>query len=415
MPATVLVVEKNPKIGALVSGQLREKGYDASDVRHGAEVASVLRQKSCDVILMDNQVPMGGVKTARILRLHPKYCTIPVILSLPTNKVEARDIIAEAQQHGVSHFLFKPFTMSTLQKKMDEVIESGEKPDSPTFQDIRDEIRSLTNLPAMPAAHSKLLSLLSKADAEVDMNEVSRTLETDPALAARVMRTCRSAYFGFQGSLMKQAVAFLGAAVIRKVVQSSILSEMFKEESAQGEGNLTMEGLWRHSLAVGMAMEVIGKEDKKKTHFILGVMHDIGKAVFMYRFTEHFAKVQEMVAEENVSIIEAESEILGITHADCGAELAVHWDMPGEVRTAIGAHHHPGSSSQHKRLAAMVHISDIAVRTMKIGFAGDNLIPPMDPYAKRLQKSVEEITKHREDFISQIDSMIGGQSDESEE
>ena len=56
-------------------------------------------------------------------------------------------------------------------------------------------------------------------------------------------------------------------------------------------------------------------------------------------------------------------------------ELAVHWDLPAEVRTAIGAHHAPGSSNQHKRLAAMVHISDIAVRTMKIGFAGDDLIP----------------------------------------
>ena len=88
-------------------------------------------------------------------------------------------------------------------------------------------------------------------------------------------------------------------------------------------------------------------------------------------------------------------------------ELAVHWDLPAEVRTAIGAHHAPGSSNQHKRLAAMVHISDIAVRTMKIGFAGDDLSPAMDPYAQRLQKSVEEITKNKDDFLSQIESMIG--------
>ena len=50
----------------------------------------------------------------------------------------------------------------------------------------------------MPAAHSKLLTLLSKADEEVDMRQVSSTLEQDPALSAKVMRTCRSAYFGFQ-------------------------------------------------------------------------------------------------------------------------------------------------------------------------------------------------------------------------
>lgn len=63
---------------------------------------------------------------------------------------------------------------------------------------------------------------------------------------------------------------------------------------------------------------------------------------------------------------------------------------------------------QHKRLATMVHICDIAVRSMKIGFPGDHLIPEMDPYAKRLQKSVEEITEHQEDFVSQINSILGG-------
>ena len=57
------------------------------------------------------------------------------------------------------------------------------------------------------------------------------------------MKTCRSAYFGFQDSLMKQAVAFLGVAVIRKLVQSAIISDMFAEEKTEGEHNMTMNDL----------------------------------------------------------------------------------------------------------------------------------------------------------------------------
>jgi HD-like signal output (HDOD) protein len=121
-----------------------------------------------------------------------------------------------------------------------------------------------------------------------------------------------------------------------------------------------MADLWRHSLATGMAMEVIGKSDKKKTHFLLGVLHDIGKAVFLFRFTEHYTKVLELVEKENISILQAEIDLLGISHADCGGELAIHWDLLGEVRTAITSHHQPGQSNQHRRLAAMVHIADIA-------------------------------------------------------
>jgi HD-like signal output (HDOD) protein/CheY-like chemotaxis protein len=405
--ARVLVVERNAKIGALIAGQLREKGFDSVECRNGAEAVVQLRKQPADVILLDNAVPMGGVKTARILRLHEKYNTIPIVLGLPPEKEEARVLIQEGQQAGLSQFLLKPFTLSALQKKLAEVVESEEQVEAPTHQEIREEIKNLSNLPAMPAAHSRLLTLLSKADEEVDMRQISSTLESDPALAAKVMKTCRSAYFGFQGNMMSQAVAFLGVAVIRKIVQSAVIYNVFgDDEEKSSTAALPMNELWKHSLATGMAMEVIGKADKKKTHFLLGTLHDIGKAVLKFRFPDHYSKVLELVEEENISILAAEYELLGITHADCGGELAIHWDLPGEVRTAITSHHQPGKSTQHRRLAAMVHISDIAVRRMGIGYGGDDLIPEMDPYAQRLQKSVDEIITHKDDFVSQCDSIL---------
>ncbi len=69
MSARVLIVEHNPKIGGLISAQLREKSSDAVSCTN-------------DVVLMDNGIKMGGVKTARILRLHEKYNTIPVVRTM---------------------------------------------------------------------------------------------------------------------------------------------------------------------------------------------------------------------------------------------------------------------------------------------------------------------------------------------
>ncbi len=408
----VLVVERNERIGGLISGQLRENGYEAIDVRHGVEVVVELRRQVADVILMDNQVPMGGLKTARLIRLHDKYNTIPIILSLPPDKAQARSIVQQGQQSGLKNFVMKPFTLEMLKKKLSQILEEGTPTEKPTNQEIRDEIRNLTNLPSMPAAHSKLLSLLSKTDEEVDIRQVSSTLEQDPALSAKVMGTCRSAHYGFQGHAMSQAVAFLGVAVIRKIVQSAVIYNTFAEGAeSEKTAALPMNELWRHSLATGMAMEVIGKSDKKKTHFLLGLLHDIGKAVFKFRFPDHYGEVLGLVRKESLSILKAEQEVLGITHADCGRELAMHWELPGELQTAIAAHHNPGRSAQHKRLASMVHIADIAVRTMGIGDGGDALIPEMDPYARRLQKSVDEIVQHKDDFIGQCDSILGASGD----
>jgi HD-like signal output (HDOD) protein/CheY-like chemotaxis protein len=384
-------------------------------VRHGAAAAVSLRQQIAHAILMDFQVPMGGVKTARVLRLNPKYANIPIVLALPPNKDEARKMILQAQGLDLKHFLPKPFTMAALQQKMTQVLQEA-KADTPlSGERIREEIRSLSNLPAMPATHNKLLQLLNKADDDVDINQVSETLKQDAALSTKVMRTCRSAFFGFQGNLMNQAVAFLEVGTIRQIVQSAIIYTAFADSEETDLGKLTMERLWQHSLATGMAMEIIGKDDKQKTHFLLGVLHDIGKAVMMLRFPEYYHKVIALVEKENCTIIQAETELLGITHADCGGELAVHWELPPEVRSAIAFHHQPSRTNQHKRLASMAHIADIAVHTMKIGYAGDDRIPEMAPYAKRLQKGIDEVIKNRDHIIQTVDTIMGGSSNMSDE
>jgi HD-like signal output (HDOD) protein/CheY-like chemotaxis protein len=408
MAAKILIIERNARIGGLITSQLNSKGFEAADVRHGAEAAVALRGGPADLVLLDNQVVMGGVKTARLLKLHPKFQKMPIVLCLPTDAGEAEQAIKDGQSSGLSQFLKKPFTMAILQKKIAEALEASAADTQPTFMEIRDEIRSLTDLPAMPEAHNKLLMLLSKPDTDVDLSQVARTLELDPALSARVMRTCKSAYFGFQGNMMKQALAFLGVEEVRQIVQSAVIYNVFGDEESGSGDRMSMQDLWKHSLGVGLAMELLGKADKNKTHFLLGVLHDLGKAVFKIRFPQHFEAVMDMVEKEDVSMLAAEKELLGITHAECGGELAMHWDLPGEVRTAIASHHSPAQTSQHRRLAAMVHVCDIAVRMMEIGYAGDSLIPKMDMYAKRsFPKGVETLVAQKEELTQQVEAIMG--------
>lgn len=408
MAAKILIIERNARIGGLITSQLNSKGFEAADVRHGAEAAVALRAGPADLVLLDNQVVMGGVKTARLLKLHPKFQKMPIVLCLPTDVGDAEQAIKDGQSSGLSQFLKKPFTMAILQKKIAEVLEASAADTHPTFMEIRDEIRSLTDLPAMPEAHNKLLMLLSKPDTDVDLSQVARTLELDPALSARVMRTCKSAYFGFQGNMMKQALAFLGVEEVRQIVQSAVIYNVFGDEESGSGDRMSMQDLWKHSLGVGLAMELLGKADKNKTHFLLGVLHDLGKAVFKIRFPQHFEAVMDMVEKEDVSMLAAEKELLGITHAECGGELAMHWDLPGEVRTAIASHHSPAQTSQHRRLAAMVHVCDIAVRMMEIGYAGDSLIPKMDMYAKRsFPKGVETLVAQKEELTQQVEAIMG--------
>ncbi len=55
----------------------------------------------------------------------------------------------------------------------------------------------------------------------------------------------------------------------------------------------------------------------------------------------------------------------------------------------------------------MVHISDIAARTMGIGYGGDRQIPLLDPYAQRLRKRVDETIRKNAEIAAEIDSIPG--------
>ena len=408
----VMVIEANARIGALVCEQLAKKGFEAAHVPHGAAAARQLHGDRCDAILIDSKVPIGGVRTARILRLHPVYSTIPVVHLLPPDKEEARAILADAKDYGFAHFLLKPFSLEDLQRSLNQLL-SGQnnRPEGLDTDRIREEIRSLSNLPAMPDVHTKLLQLLGKPDEEIDLTQVAKTMELDPALAIKVMRTCRSAFFGFKGNAMVQALTFLGVETIRMIVQSAIVSSIFSEAGVDRNATFTMRDLWRHSLATGLVMEALSKADKKRNHFMMGLLHDVGKAIFHFRFSDYFSQAVDLAQQEGIPLVKAERDLMGITHAECGGELARYWGLPEEIRTAIITHHDPATATQHRRLATMVHLADIAVRRMGIGSGGDNLIPTMDPLAKRLGISLKDVIERKDEFVEQVDGILGEEED----
>ena len=81
-PSKILIVDKSEKIRGLLADHLKSHGYQAEGVANGLEGAIRMRQSLPDLVIIDQEVPMGGVKTARLLRLHPSYQRIPVILTI---------------------------------------------------------------------------------------------------------------------------------------------------------------------------------------------------------------------------------------------------------------------------------------------------------------------------------------------
>ena len=404
MKSRILIIEKSEKIRGLIDGHLSSRGYEVVGVEHGLEGAKKMREAQPDLIMIDQDVPMGGIKTARLLRLHPAYQQIPIILTVDQQR-DVESLIADGQKINLNAFVAKPFSSATLEEKIAENLR--EKLGKISVKDIREEIVKLTNLPVLQPAHRKMLSLLSQEDNQVDVPELIRTIQTDQGLTTEILRICHSAYYGFKGNSIEGATTFLGIDKIRKIVQASIIFNVFEmERDAAKQDGFSILELWKHCVACGLIMEEGGHRVKGRDHFIAGMLHDIGKIVLYLRFRDYFEEILRIVREEKKSMYQAERELIGIAHTDIGYELARKWELPSTIASSIAFHHNLSMALQHRRLTMLVHLSDILTRRLEIGHAGDRQNIIMDPEAQSLAKYVFAVAQKKEEIFSEAESVV---------
>ena len=408
MTRRVLTIEANDSARDLLCRCLGGDGYEVVGVRHGVEAVREMHRALPDLLLIDQDVPAGGVRTARILRLNPKFRPIPVLVTIPGERCRALPLIEEGRAADIENFVAKPYTPSVLVERVaKELGREDHKSTQPDIVQIREEIRSLSDLPVMPHTHAQILDTLSKEDKEVDVDRLVRLIESEPSLVATILKIARSACYGFSGSLVRGAVTYLGIKRLRPIVHAATVLNIFEDGEEPGtEGDFNVFELWRHSVACGVVMGMISREVRGRAHFLLGLLHDIGKVILNHKFHDYFKEVLRIVDEEKRSVYDVEKEILGITHADVGHILAAAWQLPPEVVISIAHHHRPSEAQMHKRLGALVHVSDIVVRRMEIGNGGDPLIPEMDPYAARMRVDLDSFAARKEEIVQQVDSIV---------
>ena len=111
-------------------------------------------------------------------------------------------------------------------------------------------INKVKDLPPMPKVLFKAREVMS--DPKSGFKEIAKVIETDQAIAARILKVANSAYYGLSGMVnsIHQASVVLGYQTLEQVItmvsSSSLLGKQLK-----GYG-LSAGILWRHSLAVAI-------------------------------------------------------------------------------------------------------------------------------------------------------------------
>jgi putative nucleotidyltransferase with HDIG domain len=143
-------------------------------------------------------------------------------------------------------------------------------------------------------------------------------------------------------------------------------------------------------VAVGMTAKgicrLLKNRSMEESAFLTGLLHDIGKIALDRCFPEDYAPVVAAIQEGRVGY-EVEKELLGLTHAEVGAMVAVNWSFADILVEVIRDHHHPQPGAF---LANLIHLCDLLVR-VRI---------PNSPADEVLAFSLEELPAFREVFAS---------------
>jgi CheY-like chemotaxis protein len=109
---TVLVVEDDPDIRALLRLTLEVAGYDVVEAENGIDGFAAARQYEPDAILMDMSMPlMDGCQSTRRIRQNPRLARVPIIACTAFNRWEWR---GKAILAGCTDFLSKPVDSEKL-------------------------------------------------------------------------------------------------------------------------------------------------------------------------------------------------------------------------------------------------------------------------------------------------------------
>jgi len=232
---------------------------------------------------------------------------------------------------------------------------------------LKNALKKLDTLPAMPAIAQKLLTLpLETHEGELAMLKL---IEHDPQLSAKIIGLANAPLFGasLKATSVKDAAMLLGMTRVKSVaVGIAAMSALTK----MPQGRLNVKDLWLHSLAVALSMRTLAQYMPARSRpnedqiFLAGLLHDIGYLVLAYLDLGLSNELHaRMTDEPDRPMLEIEQELLDVPHGEMGAQLAQNWGLPSEIITVLRYHHTP-ESPQAREGKTLIRIINLAEKLL---------------------------------------------------
>ncbi len=178
-----------------------------------------------------------------------------------------------------------------------------------------------------------------RTKAEPDVEAVARIIERDLSVAAAVLKTINSPWFGLPKKVesVRQAVVLLGMPnVVNVVIALAMKSEL------QGNNQAGIDRFFDEANDTALVLSSVMREvpvmsaDKA---YLLGLFRDCGMPILLQRLPQYAEVLQEAAKSPEQSLPDLEDARLKTDHAVVGALMSRHWHLPEDIGMIILNHH----------------------------------------------------------------------------
>lgn len=225
-------------------------------------------------------------------------------------------------------------------------------------QDTRKLVGSI-QIPPQPEIVMALMS--ERASEDPDVQKIVRLINKDAGIAAAVLKTVNSPFYGLNRKLtsVQQAVSTLGMKNIGALVMGMAL-----RNSVPVKG---MDHYWtstgRTAQFAQMLARSLGIRNTEEIQLYV-LFHDSAMPLLLQRFPDYLDTMKRIPETPWVQITEMEDLRHNTNHVAVGGLLSRNWSLPEKVREAIQWHHDPVAfigdtvSSEVRTLIAIGHVAD---------------------------------------------------------
>jgi len=273
--------------------------------------------------------------------------------------------------------------------------------------------RAMKDLPPMPMAVSKILTLTGDENSRAD--EVEKYIATDQAISTKVLRVVNSPYFGLESqvSSLSQAVLILGFEQVRNLVLSLSSAKLFSATSPAIKA-IHME-LWKHAFATGAAAQIVARRcriELKEHDFVFsgGLLSNVGALFLAAQYSKPYEAIWTKANTEGGQISDFESRAFGVHLAELGQQLGVLWKFPENLCLLVGRHEGPFGGEPIPSLYA-VHAGDriarVAIKPKESWGEVEHIDPLVLEWMKFSTKDFQLVLEETQQKLESASDMIG--------